>query len=157
MAQVTRKGGGAATSRRVAKTAAKVAQSSKVAAKGTKDPGERRPSRALGSGIQIPAKGVGGHIRSGAGPAYMAATRLQVSGTTTAHEKAKLSITLDRPIVEEIRELSGGTPLSTTINALLRDALSRYHLGELVAQMQEEAGPVTAEAYEHVFSQWLEE
>jgi hypothetical protein len=75
----------------------------------------------------------------------------------TAHEKEKLSVTLDKSIVGEIRKLSGGRPLSTSINALLRDALAQHHLGELVAEMEQTAGPVKAEAYERVFSQWFEE
>jgi hypothetical protein len=74
-----------------------------------------------------------------------------------AHEKEKLSVTLDKSIVEEIRALSGGRPMSTSINVLLRDALAQHRLGELVAEMEETAGPVTAEAYERVFSQWFEE
>ena len=31
-----------------------------------------------------------------------------------AHEKEKLSVTLDKSIVEEIRALSGGRPMSTS-------------------------------------------
>jgi len=157
MTKAPRRGDGAAKSPRAAKSTAKAARSSNVVAKRAKTGDEHGSLPTRGSGSQIPTEGAAGHIRTGIGPAYRAVTRLQVSGMTTAHEKEKLSITLDRPIVEEIRELSGGAPLSTSINALLRDALSQYHLGELVAQMQEEAGPVTAETYEHVFSQWLEE
>ena len=157
MAQAARTGDGAAKSRRVAKSTPKAARSSDVVAKRTKTSDKHKSLQAKGSGSQVSTEGAAGGIRIGAGPAYRAATRLQVSGMNTAYEKEKLSITLDRPIVEEIRELSGGAPLSTSINALLRDALSQYHLGELVAQMQEDAGPVTAETYERVFSQWLEE
>jgi hypothetical protein len=73
-----------------------------------------------------------------------------------AHGKEKLSVTLDKSIVEEIRALSGGCPMSTSINVLLRDALAQHRLGELVAEMEETAGPVTAAAYERVFSQWFE-
>lgn len=157
MTKAARRSDEAAKSPRVAKSTAKSARSSSVVAKGKKTGHEQKSMRAKGSGSNIPTEGAAGDIRIGIGPAYRAATRLHASGMTTAHEKEKLSITLDRPIVEEIRELSGGAPLSTSINALLRDALAQYHLGELVAQMQEEAGPVTAETYEHVFSQWLEE
>ena len=98
-----------------------------------------------------------GDIRIATGPAFGAATRLRVAGTNTAPEKEKLSVTLDKSIVEEIRALSGGRPMSTSINVLLHDALAQHRLGELVAEMEETAGPVTAEAYERVFSQWFEE
>ena len=157
MAKAARRSDEAAKSGRVAKSTAKAARSSSVVAEHPESGDEQKSTPAKGSRSQIPTEGAAGDIWIGAGPAYRAATRLQVSGMNTAHEKEKLSITLDRPIVEEIRELSGGAPLSTSINALLRDALSQYHLGELVAQMQAEVGPVTAETYEHVFSQWLEE
>ena len=64
-----------------------------------------------------------GGIRIAAGPAFSAAERLRVAGMNVADEKEKLSVTLDKSIVEEIRALSGGRPMSTSINVLLRDAL----------------------------------
>jgi uncharacterized protein (DUF4415 family) len=93
-------------------------------------------------------------------PASTKATEKGVSTArvvTTAHEKEKLSLTLDKSIVREIRTLSGGRPLSTSINELLRDALAQHRLGELVAEMQESAGPVTSQDYERAFSQWFEQ
>ena len=98
-----------------------------------------------------------GEIRIAAGPAFSAATRLKVAGMNTAFEKEKHSITLDRPIVEQIRELFGERPLSASINDLLQSALVQHRLGVLVDQMEEEAGPASAEAYDRVFSQWFEE
>jgi hypothetical protein len=72
-------------------------------------------------------------------------------------EKEKLSITLDKPVVEEIRELFGGQPLSASINELLQGALVQHRLGLLVDQMEEEAGSASPEAYERVFAQWFDE
>ena len=72
-------------------------------------------------------------------------------------EKEKHSITLDKPIVEQIRELFGERPLSASINDLLQSALVQHRLGVLVDQMEEEAGPPSAEAFDRVFSQWFEE
>jgi len=74
-----------------------------------------------------------------------------------AHKKEKISVTLDKSIVAEIRALSAAQPLSISINALLRDALARHHLGELVARTEDTAGQVTAEAYARVFSQWFQQ
>jgi hypothetical protein len=98
-----------------------------------------------------------GEIRIAAGPAFSAATRLKVAGMNTAIEKEKHSITLDKPIVEQIRELFGARPLSASINDLLQSALVQHRLGLLVDQMEEEAGPASPEAFDRVFSQWFEE
>jgi hypothetical protein len=86
-----------------------------------------------------------------------AAAQLKVAGMNTSFEKEKLSITLDKPIVEQIRELFGERPLSASINDLLQGALVQHRLGLLVDQMEEEAGPASAKAYDRVFSQWFEE
>ena len=155
MAEAEPKGEAVAKGRRLAKTAAKSARSPRAVARDTKPPDESL--RANAGRAQIPAERVIGDIRIKAGSAFSATTRLRVAGMKTAHEKEKLSITLDKSIVEEIRALSKGRPMSTSINALLHDALAQYHLGELVAEMEEEAGPVTAKAYDRVFSQWFEE
>jgi uncharacterized protein (DUF4415 family) len=157
MAQAARKSDGVAKSARSAKTTAKGVRTSRIATKSKQIAGDRQSSRAEGSSSQIPAEGMIGDIRIAAGPAFSAAARLRVTGMNTAHEKEKLSVTLDKSIVEEIRALSGGRPMSTSINVLLRDALAQHRLGELVAEMEETSGPVTAEAYERVFSQWFEE
>ena len=157
MAEAARNSDGVAKNARLAKTTAKGVRTSRVATKSNKTADEYQSPRAKGSGSQVPAEGVIGDIRIATGPAFDAAARLRVAGTNTAHEKEKLSVTLDKSIVEEIRALSGGRPMSTSINVLLHDALAQHRLGELVAEMEGTAGPVTAEAYERVFSQWFEE
>jgi uncharacterized protein (DUF4415 family) len=77
--------------------------------------------------------------------------------TTAAPEKEKISITLDKALVEEIRAQSGGRALSTSINELLYAALAQERLGELVDEMEQEAGPASPEAYERVLAQWFAE
>jgi hypothetical protein len=105
----------------------------------------------------MPDSGIG-EIRIAAGSAFGAATRLKIAGISTAHEKQKLSITLDKPIVEEIREIFGEqAAMSTSINDLLQGALAQHRLNALVDSMEEEAGPASADAYERVFAQWFEE
>jgi hypothetical protein len=106
----------------------------------------------------MPESGIIGEMRIAAGSAFGAATRLKIAGINTVHEKQKLSITLDKPIVEEIRELFGEqAALSTSINDLLRGALAQHRLNALVDFMEEEAGPASADAYGRVFAQWFEE
>lgn len=101
-----------------------------------------------------------GEIRPAAGPALGAAARLRVRGLRTdtrsvVHEKEKLSITLDKPLVEEIRAHFGQRALSTSINELLYVALAQERLGQLVDEMEQEAGPASPEAYERVLAQWF--
>ena len=71
-------------------------------------------------------------------------------------EKEKISITLDKTLVEEIRARFGGRALSASINELLHVALAQERLAELVGQMEQEAGPASPEAYDRVLAQWFE-
>ena len=74
---------------------------------------------------------------------------------TVAPEKEKVSVTLDKDMVDEIRAHFGSRGLSTVINELLHVALAQERLAELVEEMEAEAGPAPAEAYESVMAQWL--
>jgi uncharacterized protein (DUF4415 family) len=107
-------------------------------------------------------QGLIGEIRMEAGPALSAATRHRIRGLnvlaqTAAPEKEKVSITLDKPLVDQIRAQFGGRALSTSINELLYAALAQEHLAELVDEMEQEAGPASPEAYERVLAQWFDE
>jgi hypothetical protein len=109
-----------------------------------------------------PSQGLIGEIRIEAGPAFSAATRLRIRGLnvlaqTAAPEKEKVSITLDKPLVDEIRAQFGGRALSASINELLYAALAQEHLAELVDEMEQEAGPASPEAYQRVLAQWFDE
>jgi hypothetical protein len=72
-------------------------------------------------------------------------------------EKEKISITLDKALVDEIRAHFGGRALSASINELLHVALAQERLDELVGQMEQEAGPASPEAYDRVLAQWFAE
>jgi len=113
--------------------------------------------RTAATSTARPSEKTPGEILISAGSTLSAATRLKIAGLNTAFEKQKLSITLDKPVVEEIRELFGERPLSASINDLLRSALVQHRLGHLVDQMEEEAGQASPEAYERVFAQWFDE
>jgi hypothetical protein len=75
----------------------------------------------------------------------------------SAPEKVKVSLTLDRDLVEEIRVHFGRQALSTMVNDLLQAAMAQERLAELVDKMIEESGPPSPEAYEWVWDQWLAE
>lgn len=94
--------------------------------------------------------------------AFSAATRLQIRGLnvlaqTPAPQKEKVSITLDKALVDEIRSQFGGRALSASINELLHAALAQEHLAELVNELEQEAGPASLETYERVLAQWFDE
>lgn len=110
----------------------------------------------------LPEQGLIGEIRIEAGTAFSPATRLRVRGLnvlarSAAQQKEKVSLTLDKPLVDEIRAQFGGRALSTSINELLYVALAQERLGELVDEMEREAGPPSPEAYERVLAQWFAE
>lgn len=110
----------------------------------------------------LPERGLIGEIRVEAGPAFSAASRLRVRGLNVlaqaaVPEKEKVSITLDKPLVDEIRSQFGGRALSASINELLYAALAQERLGELVDEIEEEAGAASPEAYERVLAQWFAE
>jgi hypothetical protein len=101
-----------------------------------------------------------GEIGLAAGSVRGATARLRREGLTMdaqagVREKEKLSITLDKSLVEEIRAHFGQRALSTSINELLYVALAQERLGQLVDEMEAEAGPASPEAYERVLAQWF--
>jgi hypothetical protein len=96
-----------------------------------------------GSGERPAAEGPRGHGRNALDPAAFP-------------EKEKISITLDKTLVDEIRAHFGVRPLSASINELLHVALAQERLAELVGQMEQEAGPASPEAYDRVLAQWFE-
>jgi hypothetical protein len=96
-----------------------------------------------GSGKRPAAEGPRGRGRNALAPAAVP-------------EKEKISITLDKTLVDEIRAHFGGRALSASINELLHVALAQERLAELVGQMEREAGPATPEAYDRVLAQWFE-
>ena len=123
------------------------------ARKRTSTPG---PSSADAAAVPI------GEIRIEAGPAFSPAARLRVRGLNVlaqvgTQEKEKVSLTLDKPLVDEIRAQFGGRALSTSINELLYAASAQEHLGELVDEMERETGTPSLETYDRVLAQWFAE
>src|SRR5581483_1661378 len=140
-------------------------------------PAKKRRARRDGPGHQASAPASIRHSEVGSGsvaerglaegmqlagePALSLAARLRVLGLnvdqTSVPEKEKVSITLDKALVEEIRDRFGGRALSASINELLHAALVQQRLGQLVEEMEQESGPESAEAYERVLAQWFAE
>jgi hypothetical protein len=134
---------------------------------GSGGPREPARSRSEVDPSDFPEHGTIGEIRSEAGPAFSAATRLRVRGLNVrelnvlshaaVREKEKVSLTLDKPLLDEIRAQVGGRALSAVINELLYAALAQERLGQLVDEMEQEAGAPSPEAYERVLAQWFAE
>jgi hypothetical protein len=82
---------------------------------------------------------------------------LNVLASSAGHEKEKVSITLDKPLVDEIRAHFAGQPLSASINQLLYSAVAQAKLGVLVDELEQESGPASPQAYERVLAQWFDE
>jgi uncharacterized protein (DUF4415 family) len=123
-----------------------------------------RPAAAdsMADSASIAEEALSSEIRLPGRPPFSSATRLRIQGLTvfaggTVPEKQKVSITLDKPLVDEIRAQFGGRALSTSINELLYAALAQERLGELVDEMEQHAGPASPEAYERVLAQWFAE
>ena len=129
----------------------------------SRTPGTRSSAgRSESDPASVPERGPIGEIRLEAGRAFSAAARLRVRGLNVLGqaalpEKEKVSITLDKPLVDEIRSQFGGRALSASINELLYAALAQERLGELVDEMEDEAGAASPEAYERVLAQWFAE
>lgn len=82
---------------------------------------------------------------------------MNVLAQVGTQEKEKVSLTLDKPLVDEIRAQFGGRALSTSINELLYAASAQEHLGELVDEMERETGTPSLETYDRVLAQWFAE
>jgi hypothetical protein len=76
---------------------------------------------------------------------------------TATGDKEKVSLTLDKTLLADIRERFGQRALSTTINDLLHAALARQRLAELVDEMEAEAGPPSTDSFDRVLTQWFAE
>lgn len=68
--------------------------------------------------------------------------------------KRKVSLTIDESLLEDLRALSGGRPLSSVVNSLLSRAVEQERLGALVDELIAEAGEPPPEAYQSVLDQW---
>ena len=70
-------------------------------------------------------------------------------------DKEKVSLTLDRPLVREIRTAFGDATFSSTVNELLQIAMDQVRLRQLLEEMERDEGPASPAAYDRVIAQWL--
>jgi len=102
-------------------------------------------------------EGTIGQIRIEAGPAFSAGPRLRVRGLNVEAEKEKVSLTLDRQLVEALRSSAGPKRLSATVNELLMQAVERVQLRALVEALEAEKGPAPAATYQELLDEWFGE
>ena len=66
----------------------------------------------------------------------------------------KVSVSVDRELLAEARELAGRRGLSALINDALRVRLQHARVGRLLDEMDEEFGPVPVAIEEEVRKEW---
>jgi Arc/MetJ family transcription regulator len=66
----------------------------------------------------------------------------------------KVSLTLDEELVAEAREAVGGRGLSSYVNLALRHQLQRDRLTGLLAELEQEKGPIEPHVMEEVRRAW---
>jgi Arc/MetJ family transcription regulator len=67
---------------------------------------------------------------------------------------SKVSVSMDEGVLAEARERVGGRGLSSYVNDAVRRQLQHDRVADLLAQMDAESGPVSAELLEEARRQW---
>jgi Arc/MetJ family transcription regulator len=66
----------------------------------------------------------------------------------------KVSLTLEGEVVAEAREVAGARGLSSYVNRALRHQLQRDRLTALLAELEQENGPIEPQVMEEVRQAW---
>jgi Arc/MetJ family transcription regulator len=66
----------------------------------------------------------------------------------------KVSLTLEEKLVAEAREAAGARGLSSYVNRALRHQLQRDRLAGLLAELEQEHGPIEPQVMEEVRQVW---
>jgi len=90
-----------------------------------------------------------------ADPAFSAKAPTMMRGKNVEQEKEKVSLTLDRALIEALRTSAGPKRLSATVNELLLQAVERARLRALVEALEIEAAPPSAAAYRELLDEWF--
>lgn len=72
----------------------------------------------------------------------------------TSMAVSKVSLSIDEDVLAEARARAGRRELSSYVNDALRRQLQRDRLGELLAEMDEESGPVPDDVLEEARTPW---
>ncbi len=67
---------------------------------------------------------------------------------------SKVSLSIDEDVLAEARARAGRRELSSYVNEALRRQLQRDRLGELLAQMDDESGPIPDDVLEEARKPW---
>lgn len=67
---------------------------------------------------------------------------------------SKVSLSIDQTVLAEARARAGRRELSAYVNNALRRQLQHDRLGELLAQMEAESGPIPDEVMEEARKLW---
>lgn len=115
-----------------------------------------RPEEVLpADAVNMPKEGMIGPTRIEARLAFSAKSRMMIRGLNGEQEKEKVSLTLDRALIEALRSSAGPKRLSATVNELLLQAVERAQLRALVEELENEAGPASADAYQELLDEWF--
>ena len=66
----------------------------------------------------------------------------------------KVSLTLDKELVAEAREVAGGRALSSYLNRALRNQLQHDRIAGLLAELEREKGPIDPRVMAEVRDEW---
>lgn len=66
----------------------------------------------------------------------------------------KVSLTLEEDLLAEAREVVGSRKLSTYVNRALRHQLQHDRITRLLAEMEQEVGPIDPQVMEEVRRAW---
>ncbi|HYL05319.1 MAG TPA: hypothetical protein VE075_04730 [Thermoanaerobaculia bacterium] len=66
----------------------------------------------------------------------------------------KVSLTLDKELVAEAREVAGGRALSGYLNRALRNQLQHDRVAGLLAELEREKGPIDPRVMAEVRAEW---
>jgi hypothetical protein len=69
----------------------------------------------------------------------------------------KVSLSLDKDLVDQARALAGARGLSALVNEALRIQLQHERIRRLLDEMDEEYGPVPEQVMEEVRQEWPEQ
>ena len=67
---------------------------------------------------------------------------------------AKVSLTLDKELVAEAREVAGRRALSSYLNRALRNQLQHDRIADLLAELERDKGPIEARVMAEVRDEW---
>ena len=66
----------------------------------------------------------------------------------------KVSLTLDKELVAEAREVAGSRALSSYLNRALRNQLQHDRIAGLLAELEREKGPIDPQVMAEVRTEW---